>query len=254
MTLPRASTTRNVRPVIDLALIGLVLAVLLAAVLARVVPLTGRQTFVIGGSSMEPTVPRGSAIVVAPLDPATIRVGDVISIKVPPAGALFTHRVVEVVDVGGEGQGERRFVTRGDANAAPDPAPVQPAWVVGRVELSVPFVGFLIALLGIPSGVAFLLSLGLTLLSMALLIETFEKDPPVGLRRKGVLMSRGPALFPSPRPAGSLVHSIAEARADEVGRAHWRSGGRSAGRTGGRSGRGSGWMLDRRVEPHSGTG
>lgn len=249
MNLYRASTTRVVRRVIDLALLGLVLTVLFAAIIGRVVPLTGRQTFIIGGSSMEPAVPRGSAIVVAPVEPAAIRVGDVISIKVPPAGVLFTHRVVEVVEVGGEGEaeGERRFVTRGDANAASDPAPIPASWIVGRVELSVPFLGFLIALLGIPSGVAFLLSLGLTLLTMAVLIETFEREPGTARRRVRLFAPAGPALAPSEHVAGSAArHRIAEARADGVRQAHWRSGGRS--------GRRSGWVVDRRVEPQTGTG
>jgi signal peptidase len=242
MILPRASTTQVVRRGIDVALLGLVLAVLLAAVLARVVPLTGRQTFVIGGSSMEPSVPRGSAVVVTPADPSTIRVGDVISIKVPPAGVLFTHRVVDVVDVAGE----RRFVTRGDANAAPDPSPVPAAWVVGRVELSVPFLGFLIALLGIPTGIAFLLSLGLTLLSTALLIESFEREPAGGPRPKRVFVPRGAALLPSPGPGGSVAHLITAAGVDGVHPAHWRSVGRSRRR--------SGWVVGRRAHAGTGTG
>jgi signal peptidase len=163
---------------------------------------------------------------------------------------LFTHRVVEVVEVGGEGEtdGERRFVTRGDANAAPDPAPVPAAWVVGRVELSMPLVGSVIALLGIPSGVAFLLSLGLTLLSMALLIETFEREPGTRRRRVRPFAPAGTALAPSAHVAGSVARSMGTGGSG-VRAAHWRSVGRS-----GRSGRRSGWVVDRRLEPQTGTG
>ena len=79
--------------------IGVALGILIVGastvfILSRVVPLTGRQTLIIDGRSMEPTVPFGSAVVVTPVPPADLRVGDVVSLRSGPEHAIFTHHIV----------------------------------------------------------------------------------------------------------------------------------------------------------------
>ena len=49
--------TAFVRRFLDAVLIALILVVLFGVILGKVVPLTGRQTIIVGGGSMEPAVP-----------------------------------------------------------------------------------------------------------------------------------------------------------------------------------------------------
>jgi signal peptidase I len=167
-----SSGTVIVRRFLDAVLIALILVVLFGVILGKVVPLTGRQTIIIGGQSMEPAIHIGSAIIVAPVGAAELRVGDVVSLRAGDDNALFTHRIVEVVD-----RPDGRWIrTKGDANASPDPTLVHASAVVGRVQLAIPLAGYLIALLSIPTGVLFLIGLAATLLAAVWLLESLELD------------------------------------------------------------------------------
>jgi len=164
--------TAFVRRFLDAVLIALILVVLFGVILGKVVPLTGRQTIIVGGGSMEPAVPIGAAIVVAPVAAADLHVGDVGSLRAGKDRALFTHRIVEVLQ-----RADGTWVrTKGDANASPDPTPVPAGDIVGRVQVTIPIAGYLIALLSIPTGVLFLIGLAATLLAAVWLLESLELD------------------------------------------------------------------------------
>lgn len=87
--------------------------------LVAVGPRTGRyQVLTVLSDSMRPTMAPGAVLVVVPVRPADIGVGDVITFRAPVADQhVVTHRVIEVVE-GGEHPTVR---TQGDANDAPDP-------------------------------------------------------------------------------------------------------------------------------------
>jgi signal peptidase len=190
-----AGATTAVRRVLDLLLLALILVVLFGVVLGKLVPLTGRQTLIVGGPSMEPAIGLGSAVVIRPVEPSTLAIGDVVSLKPAPEGAVFTHRIVEVVD-----RPDGRWIrTKGDANATLDPTLVPAAQVLGRVELAIPLAGYLIALLSIPTGVLFLLGLAATLLACAWLLESLELE--AADRRRAALAR----LAPAPAPASPTL-------------------------------------------------
>jgi len=170
------------RRIVDIALITLILVVLAGVVVGRLVPLTGRETLAIGGRSMEPAIPIGSAVVVVPIDPANLAAGDVVSMRVAEANAIFTHRIEAVVDLA-----DGRYVrTKGDANPDADPTLVKASAIIGRVELSIPYLGYLLALLSIPTGVIFVVGLAATLLAIAWLLESLEPMPGAGRRGAAV--------------------------------------------------------------------
>lgn len=148
---------------LDGLLILLVGLCLLTLVLGRILPMTGRPTFVVAGGSMEPTMPIGSAVVVEPVDPGKLAVGDVVSLRSGEHGALFTHRIIRIA----QRDGRIWLETKGDANAEPDPSLTPASAVIGREIFTLPLVGYLISLFSIPSGVVFVLSLGLVLLLAA---------------------------------------------------------------------------------------
>jgi signal peptidase I len=128
---------------------------------------------VIGGGSMAPAIPLGSAAVIAPVDPAALAPGDVVSLRAGATQTIFTHRITTVVD-----RPDGRWIrTKGDANPEPDPTLVPASSVIGRVELAIPLMGYLLALLSVPIGVIFAIGLAATLLAIAWLLESLEPAP-----------------------------------------------------------------------------
>lgn len=118
--------------------------------------------FVVRGSSMEPTIPIGSLVTADAVSPAEVERNDILVIRADN-GAAVTHRVVRVLDR----DDGRYFEMKGDANVAADPALVPAAAIVGRVEIQVPRIGYLLALLSTVSGLVAVLS-GLAMLLVAI--------------------------------------------------------------------------------------
>jgi signal peptidase len=186
-----AGATTTLRRIVDLGLIVLIVIVLLGIVLAKGASLVGRQSIVVGGGSMEPSIGLGSAIVVRPVEPSALAVGDVVSMQIGPARTTYTHRIVAIVD-----RADGRWIrTQGDANPSPDPTLVPAGDIIGRVELVVPFAGYLLALLSLPMGAMFVLGLAATLLAIAWLLESLELDAVPARQLDG---SRPPSLERSP--------------------------------------------------------
>jgi len=170
--MPLAVTvTRVSRRLLDALLVLLVALVLGALVIARVVPLlTGGATFVVGGGSMVPAIPVGAAVIVTPVPASDLRPGDVVSLRVGPAQAIFTHRIARLVS-----RDDGLWLeTRGDANPEPDPSLVPADAVIGRFAVAIPVAGYVVALMSAVPGLVFLLSLAGFLLAAAWLLESVE--------------------------------------------------------------------------------
>lgn len=120
----------------------LLILVALLAIVVVVVPLvTGAKPYTILTGSMVPQYPPGTLVVVKPVDVEEINLGDVITYQLESGKAdVVTHRVVAV---GAAADGEPLFITRGDANDADDPEPVQPVQIVGELWYSVPYIGWI---------------------------------------------------------------------------------------------------------------
>lgn len=129
----------------------------------------GFQRYVIVSGSMTGTYDRGSIVFDKEVPVTDLKVGDAITYS-PPAGAspekLLTHRIVWI---GTNKGGEETFRTRGDANPSADPwtftldKPEQ-----AKVAFSVPYVGFLLAALSIPT--VRMLAIGIPAVLVAFLI------------------------------------------------------------------------------------
>ena len=120
-----------------------VAALVLAAV---VVPrLAGATPYTVLTGSMTPAYPPGSLVVVRPVEPSEVRIGDVVTYQLRSGEpAVATHRVV---GVGWSADGERLLTTQGDANPLPDAEPVRGVQLRGEVWYSLPWVGHLNVLL-----------------------------------------------------------------------------------------------------------
>lgn len=101
----------------------------------------GYQMYIVLSGSMSPAFDAGSLIFLKPENPENIAVGDIITFRPPSGeGELTTHRVVQINREGG-----LSFITRGDANDVNDQHPVMADKLVGRVEYSVPYAGYLMS-------------------------------------------------------------------------------------------------------------
>jgi signal peptidase len=98
--------------------------------------LFGIRPNLVSGGSMSPALNPGDIVILRPVEPENIRVGDII--RVVQAGTPILHRVIEIRD----GEGGRRFVTQGDANNVAD-EPVGEDQIDGRVVLVIPKIGWL---------------------------------------------------------------------------------------------------------------
>lgn len=134
----RRGLTHAIRTGASAALLTGVLA--LAVAVVGVPRLTGAVPLTVLTSSMEPTYPPGTLVVVQATDPDDIRLGDVITYQLQSGRPeVVTHRVIGVTT---DTAGQRTFRTQGDNNPQPDPAPVIAAQVKGTVWYAVPFLGW----------------------------------------------------------------------------------------------------------------
>lgn len=139
-----------------MALMAVLLFFLLQSRMAGGVPAAaGYQLYIVEGGSMSPAFEAGSIVLVRPLEPAEVRAGDIITYRDPDPereGTIVTHRVMSV-----NRTEPLSFVTRGDANDADDPLPVPAGNLIGRVDYSVPYLGFLFNFVKTRTGILLLL-------------------------------------------------------------------------------------------------
>ena len=156
---------RVTRWLLELAFLALVIGVVTVAGLAHLLPAVDHPVFIIRSGSMVPAIPVGAAVI---LDAGSSRVesGDVVTLRLDN-GEAFTHRVTRLVSLGGAAYVE----TKGDANPNNDPALTPVDHVVGRVAVSLPVAGFLIAGLATPAGLIAALLAALALVAALWLID-----------------------------------------------------------------------------------
>jgi len=106
---------------------------------------TEKPIMAVVSNSMVPTFSRGDLIVVKGIDPAEIKIGDIIVYSNPKTNIPIVHRVIDIIET----PYGRRFITKGDSNGYSDQAsniapPVREEWVKGKViePLIIPKLGY----------------------------------------------------------------------------------------------------------------
>ena len=143
---------------------GLAVIILLmaAAVLTFLAPRFGWRVDAIFSGSMEPEIKVGSVLITRPVEPETIRAGDIINFESPLSELPTTHRVVSV-----EEGSELHFQTKGDANEDADPFIIPAQNVLGKVCFHVPYFGYVSQFVKTPPGFMLLLCVpGLVIIVM----------------------------------------------------------------------------------------
>lgn len=111
-------------------------------------PIPGNyKIYIVESGSMAPTIPTGSVIAVKP--DADYKIGEVItfgpmSVKKVPT----THRIQDIRVQAGE----PIYITKGDANNAPDAKDTLKKDIIGKVVFHLPYAGYLIVAAKTPLG------------------------------------------------------------------------------------------------------
>lgn len=134
---------------IFLAFIGIVALLLIVSVF----PVSGNyKLFIVQSGSMAPAIKMGSIVTVKPVN--DYKIGDVVSFgEVTKIKSPTTHRIHDIKVVGGEAI----YITKGDANNAPDQREITKREVIGKVFLSVPYVGYVVDFAKKPVGFALII-------------------------------------------------------------------------------------------------
>ncbi len=155
-----------------LALLGVLGLLLVTMASPR---LLGYQSYVIYGSSMEPTIKLGSLVVAKPVKVNDLQIGDIVVFRNDGNGTTVTHRIVAIR----EEDGRRYFETRGDASNAADPVEVSLDDGAQQVAYHLPYLGYFIHFANSITGIILLVilpAIGLLALQLTNRREAAAKD------------------------------------------------------------------------------
>lgn len=147
------------------------LAVLLAGIFLPAS--VGYQVRMVTSGSMEPTIHLGSVVIVRPV--ADYQVGDIITFERSGEDAT-THRIVsdEIAS------GVMQYRVKGDANDANDARAVPESEVLGKVLLTVPYLGYVLDFIRTPIGIAAIVLILLALYALGEMVK--PKKQPISLK------------------------------------------------------------------------
>jgi len=116
-------------------------------------PIAGNyKIFVVQSGSMAPAIKMGSLVIVKPAN--DYKIGDVITFgPYSKTKAPTTHRIYDIKVV----NGQPVYITKGDANNAPDTREITKRDVVGKVLFSIPYLGYAVAFAKKPIGFALII-------------------------------------------------------------------------------------------------
>jgi signal peptidase I len=182
--------TKQIGNLFSLAAFAVLLSLCLGFVAMRVL---GLGSFIVTGGSMEPSIHKGSLVLVQPVSPSEVKLGDVITFQ--QYGQTTTHRVISI----GRGSTGLMFKTQGDANMVADPEDKFFPGQVGIVRISLPIAGMIAGAMQAYWRLALTLLAAMTFFSCAgaLVLQKKEQRPvnaPVQLRnfRRPVLVTVDP--------------------------------------------------------------
>ena len=113
-----------------------------------VLPIPGNyQVMVVRSGSMEPVIKGGAVVIVRPVE--TYKINDVITFRQRGKARIpINHRIIDIrVE-----EGNPIYITKGDANDAPDAREIRERDILGRVLFDIPYVGYAVAAAQKPIG------------------------------------------------------------------------------------------------------
>jgi signal peptidase len=132
--------------------IGLLVVVALLMIVS-VFPISGNyKIMIVQSGSMMPIIKTGSVVFVKPVD--DYKIGDIITFgPYSKDKAPTTHRIYDTKIV----NRAAAYITKGDANNAPDKREVKEKDIIGKVLFSIPFLGYAVDFAKKPLGFALII-------------------------------------------------------------------------------------------------
>lgn len=151
----------------------------------KVPSVAGFRMYIVLSGSMNPAFDTGSLVFVKPTSPDKIKDGDIITFKgFGDQEELVSHRVVSVNNTV---QGIT-FTTKGDANDVIDPTPIPAQYLVGKIILAIPYLGYLMDFIKTKQGVLIFILIPAVLL---LLYELRNLYKNAKARKKEIGIEKG---------------------------------------------------------------
>ncbi len=123
-----------------LVVILLICAFIIGILNGDVPAIFGYRILHVVSGSMEPTLEKGSYILIKEMEPSKLQEGDIITfVSTEPSifGMYNTHRIYDIVQ--DTYKGDTLFITKGDAFSEPDAYLVEETQVVGKLVRKLPF-------------------------------------------------------------------------------------------------------------------
>lgn len=160
---------KKILKIIETIIIALLTTVALLVAVSMLPLERNYKIFVVKSGSMEPAIDMGSVAVVVPS--SNYKVGDVITFFDPNDNSsknTVTHRIYAIST---EDSDEDFYVTKGDANDAPDSAKIKKERIVGKYLFNVPLIGYLLGYIKTLTGLVLIIIIPATLI----IYEEFRK-------------------------------------------------------------------------------
>jgi signal peptidase len=130
----------------------------------------GYKTYTVISGSMEPTLHVGSLAIVKQTASEKIMTGDIITFSMTGNNSMMaTHRVVGIDNTKGT------FTTKGDANNTND-GPVEYNRLVGRMVISIPYLGFLAIYIKTRAGILLVAGVFIIMLLLTFIPEILKSE------------------------------------------------------------------------------
>ena len=139
LTQPGARRTRGRTKTKDPALSWTAVAIVSLLIVFFSFGYLGVQPTVIYSGSMRPAMDVGDVAILSEVPINEIQEGDIIQYRIANSTIPIVHRVY---DISGEGD-TKVFITKGDANSAPDSDPILAEQVVGKAVFTIPKLGWI---------------------------------------------------------------------------------------------------------------
>lgn len=149
----------------------IVLVVFTFAMLLVGVKLFGIEIYTVLSGSMEPTYKVGSLIYVVEADIENLKKGDVITFMATDK-VVATHRIEKIINE----NGEKKFLTKGDANDHIDENLVSDGSIVGKPVFTIPYLGYVASFIQTSSGRNFTLVVFTLLMIAVIVIDSITND------------------------------------------------------------------------------
>lgn len=161
-------------------------SVLLIIVVLSIISVSGLpQILTVESGSMEPSLSRGSLILINKED--TYLINDIVTYKDAlddGTQVLITHRIIESEST----DNDLIYITKGDANDTKDLDPINPDMIIGKVIFYIPLLGFIVSFAKTKLGVILLIVIPCLFLAYGEVKNIRKEVKEIKLKKKGTLI------------------------------------------------------------------